>query len=523
MTNKYCPLSSLNNESDVEQFLVLPLLGELGYGPEYLETKATIPSVKVGKGKKRKSYIPDYMAYVRSWKDKPVIIVDVKHPDKAVEEGVEDAQLYASVIRRSMAKPKPDQYCIGVNGHRLVVKHYDSDTPLHELSHTDFVDGNPRFGALREMLKRESLAAQVIAQNDTQAFEFRTVKPIELPSIFETCHKKIWKAEKRSPASAFYEFAKLMFIKIDEDKRLRDKLAVRQVEDMPSGYVPRGAVRFSVHWITEMEETTDNPVNTILFAHLAQTIEEQILRGEKKRIFDEGDGVRLAPSTIKDVVKILEHLDLGIVDEDLNGRLFETFLSATMRGEALGQFFTPRAVVKFMVKLARLKASPYVMDRVLDGCCGTGGFLIEAMADMSDKLDANVSLSASERENLLHKLRTEALWGIDAGQDPPIARIARLNMLLHKDGGGRVYYADALDKQLRVEQGLPIHTKLEIDELRSFIATKTRFSLVLTNPPFAMTYEKKNPRELSILQDYELFTDDRGRPRTEVDPISWTG
>jgi type I restriction enzyme M protein len=54
-----------------------------------------------------------------------------------------------------------------------------------------------------------------------------------------------------------------------------------------------------------------------------------------------------------------------------------------MRGEALGQFFTPRSVVKFMVKLAKLRATREKMDLVLDGCCGTAGFLIEAMADMA--------------------------------------------------------------------------------------------------------------------------------------------
>jgi type I restriction enzyme M protein len=54
------------------------------------------------------------------------------------------------------------------------------------------------------------------------------------------------------------------------------------------------------------------------------------------------------------------------IDEDLNGRLFETFLSATMRGRDLGQFFTPRSVVKMMVRVARLRCTPDHQDRVLD-------------------------------------------------------------------------------------------------------------------------------------------------------------
>ena len=515
--NKFCSLLALRNESDVEQFLVLPLLRDLGYSPDYLDTKATIQPTMIGKGKQKRKYFPDYVAHLRKSRDKPVLVIDAKHPNVPAADGVEDAQLYASVIRRHLSPPKPDQYCIGVNGHQIIVKHYDSATPAYALQFMDLVDGNPRFEGLKAALSRESLAASLSKTPSTDLFAFRKVVPSDLPSIFETCHRKIWKTEKRSPASAFFEFAKVMFIKIDEDKRLRERLALYPGADsIPQGFVPREVVHFAVHWVNEMEEDTENPVNTILFAKLAERLEEQIAKKEKKRIFDKGEGIKLAPSTIKEVVKLLEHLDLGAVDEDLNGRMFETFLTATMRGEALGQFFTPRSVVKFMVKLARLRATRTHMDTVLDGCCGTGGFLIEAMADMSDRVLGNVGLTATERDLLLQQLRTEALWGIDAGSDPPVARIARLNMHLHRDGGSRIYQADALDKQLQSEPGLPLHTRLEIDELRSSLTgDKAKlFRVILTNPPFSMTYERKNPAELAILKDYKLFLDEKGQPKT---------
>ncbi|HEX8653215.1 MAG TPA: N-6 DNA methylase [Pyrinomonadaceae bacterium] len=499
----------------------MPLLTDLGYGPEYLETKATVTQVKIGKGKGKKSYIPDYLAYISTEKEKPVLIIDAKHPNHSAEEGVNDAQLYASVIRRKMAEPKPEQYCIGVNGHKLILKHYDSDASIYELSFQDFKDDNLLFTAFKQAINRESLTRkQKLKEKEPKSdFEFRTVSPVELPAIFEACHRAIWKTEKRSPASAFYEFAKVMFVKIDEDKRLHEHL-ISTSHDFSSGKVPKGAVRFSVHWIEEMEEETDtdDPINTILFARLAKNLEEQIANKEKKRIFEPGELINLAPSTIKDAVRFLEHLDLYAVDEDLNGRLFETFLTATMRGEDLGQFFTPRSVVKFMVKLANLQAAPLkAMDMVLDGCCGTGGFLIEAMADMSHSVSSNRAITTKEQETLHRQLRTENLWGIDAGKDPLMARIARLNMLLHKDGGSRIYYADALDKQLRIESGLPLQTRQEIDELRSNIVTgDTRFSCVLSNPPFSMTYERKKPNEKAILDDYELSVDEKGKPRTSL-------
>lgn len=110
--NKFCKLDNLRNESDVEQFLVSPLLSDLGYGEDYLETKGSIESVSIGKGRKKRDYAPDYLGYAVRSRVKPVLVVDAKHPDKSAEVGVEEAQLYASTIRRRMAEPKPEQYCV---------------------------------------------------------------------------------------------------------------------------------------------------------------------------------------------------------------------------------------------------------------------------------------------------------------------------------------------------------------------------------------------------------------------------
>ncbi len=513
--NKFCEYRTLRNESDVEQFLVHPLLIFLGYTSSYLKTKTTLPRETIGKGSNRKTYVPDYLGYTTKRLDKPVIVVDAKHPNEPAEQGVLDAQFYASVLRRRIKEPKPGQFCIGCNGNRLLVRHYDSDVTLHSLDFDDLKDGNSRFTDLVSDLSRSTLSRpkKFVAASD---FDYRNVEPSELPAVFESCHRAIWKAEKRSPASAFYEFAKVMFVKIDEDRRLRETLDSQGV-DWTTGKIPAKLVRFSTQWIDEMSQTTESPLDTILFAELTKRLEDEIARGSKKRIFDQGERIDLSPDTIRDTVEFLEHLDLFSVDEDLNGRLFETFLTATMRGSTLGQFFTPRSVVKFMVQLADLSATRKNMERVLDGCCGSGGFLIEAMASMSSALMNNESLTTRERSALMKKLRTEKLWGIDAGKDPKMAQIARLNMLLHKDGGSRIYFTDALDKSLRVDRGLPLPSRLEIEELkRDLIDQGLKFSCVLTNPPFAMTYERKKPRESEVLQEYTLSLNQDGRPRAKL-------
>ena len=132
----------------------------------------------------------------------------------------------------------------------------------------------------------------------------------------------------------------------------------------------------------------------------------------------------------------------------------KSFLSATVRGKDLGQFFTPRTVVKFMTEVAHLKANNEKMDFVLDGFCGSGGFLIEAMGNMIHKIKNNKSLSDKEQDTLREKVVGECLYGIDADRVPKfkISRIARMNMVMHGDGNNRIYWLpDTLDKAIKIE------------------------------------------------------------------------
>lgn len=503
--NKFCKLKNLKNESDVEQFFIVPLFTELRFFPDHVETKSSIDGKTIGKGSKKKKYFPDYICFLDDKHKKPIIIIDTKSPNEDVDEGVDDSQLYASVIRRKLKSPKPNQICIGINGNIVKIKHFDEDETLFEIFFDDFIDGNKKFESFKKQFSRKNLSKQNFSGKDTSLFKYQKPPTNEaIKSLFEACHKLIWKTEKRSPSSAFYEFTKLMYVKINEDKKLRERKEIKEKIDAGE-FLPQDSIIFCVDWVKREEEREPDPVNTILFRNLRKELENQISEKNKKRIFNKDEQIDLDPSTIKEVVKLLQHYDLYGVDEDLNGRLFETFLNATMRGKELGQFFTPRAVVKFMTEMADLQVSRNHIDRIIDACCGTGGFLIETMAELSKKIEGVGSFTNKEKGELINKLKNEQLWGIDAGKSPPIARIARINMLLHKDGGSRMYFADALDKELHIEDGIDDELKKDRIELKKKLnEDKTKFNVVLTNPPFSMKYEKKTPNEKRILENYQL-------------------
>src|SRR6185437_1741779 len=314
----------------------------------------------------------------------------------------------------------------------------------------------------------------------------------------------IWKSEGSSPTAAFLEFTKLMFVKLWCDRQLREDPKIKvQLEASGVVKLPRDAITFSTHWIDNEKHST-NPVNDILFANLRANIEKDIVNRKKKRIFERDEVIDLRPDTIRAVVTRLEHFDMFGIDEDLNGRLFEAFLNATMRGKELGQYFTPRSVVKLMARLAKLKVSRQHVDKCLDACCGTGGFLIEALTEMRNAVRRNNSLSLEAKEKLIDQICNESLYGIDFGKSPPVARIARINMYLHGDGGSRIYYADALDKSLKSAPGQEAELTTDQEELKKAVDGGMQFHCVLTNPPFSMTKELGNDTEARILKQYDL-------------------
>ena len=154
-----------------------------------------------------------------------------------------------------------------------------------------------------------------------------------------------------------------------------------------------------------------------------------------------------------------------------------------------------------------MQATPAQQDRVLDACCGSGGFLIEALTIMRNAVRANSSLNNSDKERLIEVISNERLNGVDFAKDPPLARVARINMYLHGDGGSRIYEGDALDKDLEIPKDASPELVASLKELVGYL--EEPFDVVLTNPPFSMTKETKKTADLRILTQYDMARKNR--------------
>jgi len=492
--NMFCEKEKLENESDIEQFFVIELLKYLGFTQSTLKSKKSLHEIKIGKGSKKINYKPDYICY---YKKEPKIVVEAKSPFENIDEFTYQISGYALEVNKRFKGKNPIRYTLITNGLKLKLYQWDEEEPILDMNFEDFTSKNKKLEKLYNIISHSNVSLET-GQDEISIHEYLTEPSVEqVKSSFNKCHNTIWKKEKISPTDAFYEFTKIIFVKLNEDKRIRE--LIQNGKNLKTS-----DFKFSVNWLEEREKEMDNPFSSILFSELQRNLSEEIRQNEKKPIFLQNEGINLKAPTIKEVVKILQNYDLYTIDEDLNGRMFETFLNATIRGRELGQYFTPRKIVKFMTKLSDLRIwkenEEIKTTSVLDACCGSGGFLIDALADLIEKSRLSPSL-IEDSDKVQKKIKKDTLFGIEG--NPKITRIARINMYAHGDGGSRIYCADSLDKNISIQQGTSQELRTELEELKTLLnEDKRKFNVILTNPPFSMAYRKKDEDEKKILEQY---------------------
>lgn len=116
--------------------------------------------------------------------------------------------------------------------------------------------------------------------------------------------------------------------------------------------------------------------------------------------------------------------------EDYLGRFYGEFMSYSGGdGQTLGIVLTPKHITELFCELVKLNPS----DKVLDPCCGTGGFLIAAMHNMVKQAESDV-----QRQSI----RRNQLFGIEL--QSYMFTIATTNMILRGDGKSNLQNLDFL-------------------------------------------------------------------------------
>jgi len=327
-------LEDLHNEADVEQLFLCRLLGALQYPDDAIRPKESLSSLIVGgmRGIPQREYRPDFALKKHRrirW------IIEAKSPDESLERHVWQPKGYCMLLNGEFRNSNPTKYYMLTNGKKTRLYRWDRNACELELDFSDFVDGNAKYERLKQFIAWTNLNIEH-EQSAQENCDFCIVKEnlSEVNAAFAWCHQHIYRKDNISQGEAFSEFVKLVALKLMSDRQIKDKHPEALAEK--AIYVPSTEVKFSTKWIDSESENSPNPISDIQFSAFVSKMEVEIARGERKRFFDAGERINLKAETIYGVVQKLEKMFLFGIDADLNGRLFETFLSATMRGKDLG-------------------------------------------------------------------------------------------------------------------------------------------------------------------------------------------
>ncbi|GHV07387.1 DNA methyltransferase [Clostridia bacterium] len=162
--------------------------------------------------------------------------------------------------------------------------------------------------------------------------------------------------------------------------------------------------------------------------------------------------------------------ELPLKDNDLKGDLYEYMISKLQTAGRIGQFRTPRHIIKMMVRII----DPKINDRVADPACGTGGFLILAGEHVRKNNESAIRLNTKgARDHFQKKMFT----GFDT--DQTMLRITAMNTILHNMDEANIAFNDSLSKD-----------NTDAD----------KYTVVLANPPFkgSLDHESVAPSLMAI-------------------------
>ena len=428
-----------SSESDVIFKLILPFLQKLGYNEQTPKEIEHEKSIQIGRNK----YVfPDIVINVNNV---PAIVIDAKKLTENLDNYERQILSYGLLLKTP--------YSVLTNG--ILLRIYETYT--EKIIWEKPIDKKPDFLSKDKLSKKikkvvDHVTEQQIEEAKKNLLVFEGI--VEFSTILEKCEDIIRNNDGLTGADAFDEISKILFVKMYYEKQAlktdKNEMSVKNI----------------------VEHDGAKYVKKYLFPEVVKANAD---------IFSGDEQIELENKTIEHLAELLENYTLINTNIDVKGRAFEIFLGKTFTG-GLGQFFTPRTIVKFAVQfsdpeiisLLREHEEPY---SVIDPSCGSGGFLIEVFKSIAEKIK---HLPKKKQSDARHMLSNKQIYGIDINSR--LVRVSKMNMVLHGDGHGGIYKGDGLKTNKEI-------VKKKGDE---------KFDLVITNPPFG------NKDKGEILKEYTL-------------------
>lgn len=378
---------------------------------------------------------PDYVLYSKE-REKPLIVIEAKKKGSRIDEALEQGIGYARAIDAPLVFATDGVFC----------KAFHTGANRPPILNGEEID---------EFI-REALALRYLT-----SYEVNTVSPKvqydrkELIRIFDEANNMLRGEGLRAGIERFGEFANILFLKlISESEQAKKERGEPTKFDMACSWDAIKGIPASTR-IEYINKTVYDKLNALYETDIFTPLQ----------IKDTG--------ILKDIMDKLDPLMLTDVDSDVKGDAFEYFLKAsTSTKNDLGEYFTPRHIVKTMVRLV----NPQIGEKIYDPFCGTGGFLIESFRHIYNNM--------ARTEANLKTLREKTVYGHEITNT---ARITKMNMILAGDGHSNIEMKDSLANPI---DGTSTYT----DE--NGVVHHNGFDIVLANMPYSQKTKHGNLYDL---------------------------
>ncbi|MDR0727364.1 MAG: N-6 DNA methylase [Puniceicoccales bacterium] len=417
-----------------------------------------------GERRKLNGRRPDYVVYSEQ-SDAPLMVIETKKSGECVDDALAQGASYAKILGAPIVFATDGVFCKSLHSK------FDKPLILNQQEVDEFI--------------RESLALKFLNnyEVDTLSNEVRLGRQ-ELIRIFGEANDMLRSEGLRAGIDRFGEFANILFLKLISEAE--EKNEAESGKRLPN----------DCRW--DFIKTLPPDVR---IDYINGTIHGKLNRLYRTEIFTP---LQMSnPFTLREIMGKLDPLQLNDVDSDIKGDAFEYFLrESTASGNDLGEYFTPRHIVKTMVRLV----NPQIGEKVYDPFCGTGGILIESFRHIWNTMPRNPLT--------INQLRESTIYGNEITNT---ARITKMNMILAGDGHCNINMADSLANPVNNKYDIVI-TNMPYSQKTNFgnlypIPSKNGDSICVQHCLQAINGLSENGRMALVVPEGFLFRKDLAKTR----------
>ncbi|WP_341749271.1 N-6 DNA methylase [Candidatus Tisiphia endosymbiont of Sialis lutaria] len=396
---------------------ILVQLANLGWIVDEKDPRCNVYQQRVKLTKQKEllnGKIPDFVLY-KEGSNEPIIIIEAKKPNESIQLAMHQAlNLYA--------KPLNTPLIFAYNGSYIETQYLYNGRNLK-------IDGED----VRQFINHHTALRFVNEGSEIlSAVNFIQHSRDELIRIFKSAANLLREDGLQAGLDRFGAFSDILFLKILDEISVLKMLGGE--ENKLDEYL---------RWSSFSQKKGNE-----LYQYVKDVVWIKINK-KYGDIFSEAFPIN-SPDIFEEIICELSKLNLTASDSDVNGDAFEYFLKNAYQGikiKDLGEYFTPRNIVRTMISMV----NPKIGETIYDPFCGTGGFLIEAFRYLKIRTSFN-----DEMQNILRK---KTIYGSEITVN---ARIAKMNMILFGDGHSNIKKQDTLSDYVN-----------------------QKYDIVITNPPYS--------------------------------------